>query len=98
MGQNEEYNKYTTTFGEKGEYGMSLITVDSQKLIETRVKAGFSQNTLAKKSNTSSALISRLEANKANPRPTSAVKICEALGVDFDSLFSIGGVCNAKTN
>ena len=70
---------------------MNRIIVDCGKMIEIRIKSGFTQNSLARASDTSSTFISRLEAGKANPRPSNAVKICKALNVGFDELFSIAG-------
>ena len=67
---------------------MKRIVVNPQKMAELRVKAGYSQNSLAKESDTSSALISRLEAGTSNPRPSSAAKICRALNLNFDELFT----------
>ena len=68
---------------------MSIIVVDRQKMVNLRVRAGFTQNSLAKASGTSSALISRVESGSTNLRPSNAIKICRALGVEFDEVFSL---------
>ena len=68
---------------------MVIIKVDSEKLIQSRIKAGHTQRTLALASGTEPSLISRLEAGKINTRPQNAMKICTALGVDFEELFQI---------
>ncbi|TYQ14767.1 UNVERIFIED_CONTAM: DNA-binding XRE family transcriptional regulator [Acetivibrio alkalicellulosi] len=68
---------------------MTTIIVNASKLAELRIKAGFTQNLLAKASGTNVSLISRLEKGDHTPRPDSALKICNALGVRFDDLFEI---------
>ncbi len=68
---------------------MVIVKVDSKKLIQSRIKAGHTQRTLALASGTKPVLISRLEAGKTNTRPQNAKKICNALGVEFEELFQI---------
>ncbi|MGB9866743.1 MAG: helix-turn-helix domain-containing protein [Bacillota bacterium] len=59
------------------------------KLIELRIRSGLSQRALAKKCGLSSTYISQLESGDRAPSPRAAKVLCEALGVDFDTLFTI---------
>ncbi len=68
---------------------MSVIATKFKKLSELRIRAGLTQTQLALTSKTNTALISRLENGTHSPRPKNALKICEALGVEFDDIFEI---------
>lgn len=63
------------------------IKVNINALVQARIKKGFSQRELAKRTNLSSALISQIENDERNPSPNSAKKICDVLGVKFDDIF-----------
>lgn len=50
---------------------------------------GFSQRSLAKKLNISSAYVSQIVNGLKNPGPVTAKKICDALEVEFKDIFFI---------
>lgn len=52
----------------------------SRKLIEARLKSNISQRELAKKANTTQAVISRIEGMNSNPSIGLLKKLAEALG------------------
>ncbi|RKT08920.1 NB-ARC domain-containing protein [Streptomyces sp. 1114.5] len=54
-------------------------------LRERRLSAGWSQDELAERSGVSARSISALEAGGRRPRPSSVVRLAEALGVDQDT-------------
>ena len=68
---------------------MCTIKIKGTELTTLRVKKGFSMNDLSKKINCNVGVISRIENDTVSPRPKTAQKICEALGVEFDEIFEI---------
>jgi transcriptional regulator with XRE-family HTH domain len=63
------------------------IKVNASAFVQARIKMGFSQRELAKRTKLSSALISQIENDERNPSPNSAKKICDVLDVAFDDIF-----------
>jgi DNA-binding XRE family transcriptional regulator len=68
------------------------IKANTDAFVQARIKMGYSQRELAKQANLSSALISQIENDERNPSPSSAKKICDALGVKFDDIFFTNNV------
>lgn len=64
------------------------ITTNIQKLIASRIRQGLSQYGLSKKAGICKQGVSRIE-NGLTPSPRTAKAIADALGVEFDELFSI---------
>ena len=61
-----------------------------KSITEERIKRGKSMRELSKLSGLSTAAISSIERGKGSSvRPLSAQKICDGLGVEFDSLFEV---------
>lgn len=59
------------------------------ELTALRMKKGLSQRKLARLTGLSVGCISQIETGKRNPTPATAQKICQALEVEFDSIFEI---------
>jgi DNA-binding XRE family transcriptional regulator len=59
------------------------------KLTATRLKNGMSIRSLAKKAGINPTTVFKVSAGKCNATPTTAKKICEALGEKFDELFEV---------
>jgi transcriptional regulator with XRE-family HTH domain len=70
---------------------MRLIEVNKDRLAEKRIKQGLSLKTLADKAGVHYATVNRLENGTTNINPDTAVKVCNALSVDFDEIFVIKG-------
>lgn len=68
---------------------MCTIKTKCIELASLRIKKGLSLNQLARSTKLNSGVISRIESGAVSPRPETAKKICEALGVEFDTIFSI---------
>ncbi|PZN04869.1 helix-turn-helix transcriptional regulator [Thermaerobacter composti] len=66
-----------------------MIRARTQRLVEARVKAGFSQRAFARFVGVSSGYMSQIELGRRNVSPAVAKRICEALGVGFDELFEL---------
>lgn len=65
------------------------IICNSKELETIRIKKGYSRHSLSIKSGLSKLAVSRIEKGEVNPTPKSAKKICDALEVDFDEIFSV---------
>jgi DNA-binding XRE family transcriptional regulator len=66
------------------------IKPKSEKIARVRVIKGYTLSALAKKASIGKLTILRLEENSDYaPNPRTAKKVCEALEVDFDELFTI---------
>lgn len=68
---------------------MPVIRTKRRKLIETRMKAGFTQRGLAREAGLTSGYMSQIERGIRQPGPQAAKRICQALNVDFDDLFEL---------
>lgn len=69
---------------------MSKIIANGQKICRIRIHRGLSAKELAKIAGLSEFGLKRIENNcTKNPRPITAKLIADALGVDFDELFTI---------
>ena len=69
---------------------MCTIKVKEKNILTSlRIRKGLSMNELAKKADLNVAVISRIENELSIPRPKTALKICDALGVGFDEIFEI---------
>jgi len=68
---------------------MKILSVNSDKLCELRMKQGDTFTSLSKKAGVHYLVISRLENGKNITRPANAVRIANALGVPFSELFDI---------
>lgn len=68
---------------------MLQITVKTKELQTVRAVKGLTLTELARKADVSQSILSYLEAGKKHPRPTTAKKICDALEVDFGSIFEV---------
>lgn len=59
-------------------------------ICKIRIRQGLSVNSLAKKAGLSPAAVSKIERGVSRSiRPLSAQKLCNALGMPFDDLFTI---------
>ena len=65
------------------------IICRSKELETIRVKKGYSRYSLSIKAGLSKLAVSRIEKGEVTPTPKSAKKICDALNVEFDEIFSI---------
>jgi DNA-binding XRE family transcriptional regulator len=54
-----------------------------------RIVQGFSTNQLAQKAILNTVTINKIENGKHSPNPSTALKICKALGVEFDEIFEL---------
>lgn len=70
------------------------IVAKKTALLSKRVKAGLSIRQIAKKSCLSPGTYQNIESGNRSARPDTAVKICDALGITFDSIFSIEGAAH----
>jgi DNA-binding XRE family transcriptional regulator len=68
---------------------VTKIKMNTKKLIELRIKQGLSSLALGKKAEISSGAIWALENDTRDPSAATAKKITDALGVEFDELFTI---------
>lgn len=69
-----------------------MIILKSKKEFNERlIKDGFSKRGFAQKSCVPYATLIQISNGKQSPRPETAKKICEALGVNFDDIFRIVG-------
>lgn len=66
-----------------------FIRMRGNQLAVTRMKKGMSVRALAKKANISHCYLSQIENRQRNPSPKIAVRLCQALEVDFDELFEV---------
>lgn len=69
--------------------GVPIIRTKRRQLVETRVKAGYSQRGLARAAGLTSGYMSQIERGLRHPGPAAAKKICMALNVEFDDLFEL---------
>jgi len=65
------------------------IKVKMENLQATRIKNGLSLRALSKVAGLSSATIFKIEKDGTPPNPSTAKKICDALGVEFGDLFEL---------
>ena len=65
------------------------IICNSKKLESIRIKKGFSRYALSSKAGLSKMAVQRIEMGAVNPTPKSAKKICDALNVSFEEIFTI---------
>lgn len=65
------------------------ITCKSKELETIRIKKGYSRHSLSIKAGLSKLAVSRIEKGEVNPTPKNAKKICDALEVEFDKIFTI---------
>ena len=73
-----------------------VIKVKVKEFVEARIKNGFSQRGLARKTGMSAVTISQIENGDRRPSPATAKKICEALNVSFNDIFFTQGVHKSK--
>ena len=73
-----------------------IIQVKTNELIEARIRSGFSQRGLSRKTGISHVTISQIENGDRRPSPATAKKICEALNVSFNDIFFTQGVHKSK--
>lgn len=67
-----------------------MILLRSKKEFNEKIiKCGFSKRGFAQKNNISEATLIQISNGKQYPRPKTAKKICEGLGVQFDDIFMI---------
>jgi len=66
-----------------------VIYANAELLERARSKNGMTKKDLAKKIGSSHSVIVRAEQSKG-VSPSTAKKLCEALGLDFDELFKVG--------
>ncbi len=64
-----------------------MATFDPGALVEARAKKGMTQSRLAAAAGLSASLISCYENGHTTPRPTTAYKLADALGVSKQSLY-----------
>lgn len=65
------------------------IKVRVENLQEARVKNGLSLRALSKAAGLSPATVFKIEKDGVPPNPSTAKKICDALGVEFGYLFEL---------
>lgn len=69
---------------------MRKITVISDKLAVTRIEKGYTLRSLAKVSDVDHSTINKLENHiQKTTTPTTAKKLCDALGVRFEDIFNV---------
>lgn len=69
---------------------LTASLVNGQSISKARIEQGMSMSKLALKSGLSVASISKIERGTTQSvRPLSAQKICDAMGIPFDNLFTI---------
>lgn len=68
---------------------MLMIKTKVVVLQSTRIKKGLSTRQLAIKAGVNPVTIFKIENKGVNPVPSTASKICNALGVSFDELFEL---------
>jgi putative transcriptional regulator len=73
-----------------------MIKTKIDALIDIRIKKGFSQRELARKTGLSCSFISQIEKKNRNVSPSTAKKICDALEVDFEDIFFTKSVSSSK--
>lgn len=61
------------------------------ELNRIRIKSGYTMTGLAQAAGISQQFISALIKGRYNPSAVTAKKICDALGVEFDEIFTIEG-------
>lgn len=67
------------------------IIVKPEKLVEARLRAGMTQNMLAKALGLSRVYIATLESGERSPSPVTAKKLIKVLDCSFDDLFKVEG-------
>jgi transcriptional regulator with XRE-family HTH domain len=75
---------------------MMHIYADTKSLRDTRIKAGYSIRQLAAMCKLSLGTYYQVECGYRPARPSTAAKICDALGIDFDSVFTIMEVSHGE--
>lgn len=65
------------------------LKVKIKRLQETRMRNGMSIRALSKAAGVSTATIFKIEKEDNIPMPSTAKKICIALGVEFEEIFEI---------
>lgn len=65
------------------------LSVKTKELAELRIRRGLSQTALAEKAGVTGGFISQIERGLYRPSPKVAHCIAEALGAEFDDIFSL---------
>lgn len=68
---------------------MNTIVVKSNIMKRQRIIKGLSIRKLAEIAKLNSVTIQKIETKNTRPNPSTAQKICTALGVGFDEIFEI---------
>ncbi len=66
-----------------------MIIANAELLERTRAKNGMTKKDLAEKIEVCPSVVARAEQSKG-VSPSTAKKLCEVLGLDFDDLFRVG--------
>ncbi len=65
------------------------IICNSKELESIRIKRGYSRYALSVEAGLSKMAVQRIEKGLVNPTPKSAKKICDALNISFEEIFTI---------
>lgn len=68
---------------------MNTIMVKSDAMRRQRITKGLSIRKLAETAKLNAVTIQKIETQNSRPNPSTAHKICTALGVEFDDIFQI---------
>lgn len=68
---------------------MLTVKPKTHVIQEIRIRKGFTQKKLAEKAKLNALTILNIENGISTPNPATALKIREALGVEFDDIFEI---------
>jgi len=68
---------------------MNTIMVKSDVMKRQRITKGLSIRRLAEISKLNAVTIQKIETQNSRPNPSTAKKICNALGAEFDEIFEI---------
>ena len=68
---------------------MVTVKTKNNAVQKTRVTKGLSLRKLSEQSGVNYVTISKMENGKTSPNPSTALKVCNALGVKFEELFEI---------
>lgn len=68
-----------------------MNTIDTKRVIMKRLRItnGLSIRRLAQITKLNASTIQKIETHKSRPNPSTALKICKALGVKFDEIFEV---------
>lgn len=75
---------------------MKIFIKDAVALQKIMIEKGFSQRGLGRAAGISEVYAHQIISGISNPAPKTAKKVCDALGVPFDTIFFIKDVCKSK--